>query len=89
MIQKIFVRSWGDCNSKVNVAINILVQGGLGIPCILKANMIAKETNKRILTHYLELVKQNYKDISPEKEIIVGSFLESEKRQKTGASNSK
>ena len=51
--------------------------------------MIAKEMNKRILIHYLELVKQNYKDISPEKEIIVGSFLEPEKRQKTGASNSK
>ena len=54
---------------------SFLVQRGLEILCMVKAKMIATE-NKCILAHYLEFAKQNYKDISPEKEIIVGSFLE-------------
>ena len=43
------------------------------------------EKNKHILAHYLEPVKQNYKDISPEKQIIVGSFLASEESKKDGS----
>ena len=34
---------------------SVLVQGGLEIPCIVKAKMIRTEKNKRILTRYLEL----------------------------------
>ena len=49
--------------------------------------MIAREKTKRILAHYLELVKQNYEDISPENETVVGSFLTSEESQKTEANN--
>ena len=40
--------------------------------------MIATEKNKRILAHYLDLINKNYKDLPPEKEIIVGSFFASE-----------
>ena len=47
--------------------------------------IIAPEKNKRILAHYLDLVKEDHKDISPAKEIIVGSFLASEESQKTEA----
>ena len=50
--------------------------------------MIATEKNKHILTHYLDLVNKNYKDIPPEKEIILGSFLASENSQESKASNS-
>ena len=50
--------------------------------------MIALEKNNHILIHHLELVKQNYEDIFPEKEIKVVSFLASEKSQKSEANNS-
>ena len=42
--------------------------------------------NKCILGHYLDLVNKNYKDLPPEKEIIVGSFLASQKSQECEAS---
>ena len=54
---------------------------------MVNMKMIAREETKRILAHYLELVKQNYEDISPENEIVVGSFLTSEESQKTEANN--
>ena len=50
--------------------------------------MVATEKKKCILTHYLDLVNKNYKDIPPEKEIILGSFLASENSQESKASNS-
>ena len=49
--------------------------------------MVATEKKKCILTH-LDLVNKNYKDIPPEKEIILGSFLASENSQESKASNS-
>ena len=49
--------------------------------------MITTEKNKCILVYYLEFVKQNYEDISPGKEIIVGSFLASEESKETEANN--
>ena len=67
---------------------SVLVQGGIEIPCQVKAEMIATEKNKRILAHYLDLGNKNYKDFPPEKEIIVGSFLASENSQESEASNS-
>ena len=67
---------------------SVLVQGGLEIPCQVKAEMIATEKNKRILAHYLDLVNKNYKDLPPEKEIIVGSFFASENSQESEAGNS-
>ena len=67
---------------------SVLVQGGLKIPCLVKAKMIAAEKNKRILSHFLDLVNKNYKDLLPKKEIIVGSFFASENSQESGASNS-
>ena len=36
---------------------SVLVQGGLEIPCMVKAKMIATEKNRCILAHYIELVK--------------------------------
>ena len=60
---------------------SVLVQGGLKIPCLVKAKMIATEKNKRILSHFLDLVNKNYKDLLPKKEIIVGSFFASENSQ--------
>ena len=54
---------------------SVLVQGGLEIPYIVKAKLIGTEKNKRILARYLELVNNNYVDVSPENEIIVGSFV--------------
>ena len=68
--------------------ISVLIQGGLEIPCQVKAEMIATEKNKHILAHCLDLVNKNYKDLPPEKEIIVGSFLASENSQESEASNS-
>ena len=56
---------------------SVLVQGVLEIPYQFKAEIIATEKNKRILAHYLDLVNKNYKDLLPEKEIIVGTFLAS------------
>ena len=50
--------------------------------------MIATEKNKHILAHYLDLVNRNYKDLPPEKEIIVGSFLVSENSQESEVNNS-
>ena len=50
--------------------------------------MIATEKNKHILAHYLNLVNRNYKDLPPEKEIIVGSFLVSENSQESEVNNS-
>ena len=67
---------------------SVLVQGGLEIPCQLKAEMIATEKNKRILAHNLDLVNKTYKDLPPEKEIIVGSFLASENSQESETNNS-
>ena len=71
----VFTKYFLDCGAIVTVKSfsthyrrSVLVQGGLEIHCMVKAKMIATEKNKR----YLELVKQNYEDISPEKEIIVG-----------------
>ena len=64
------------------------VQGGIKIPSMTKAKTIATEKNKRILVHYLDFVKCNYEDISPEREIIVGYFLASEESKKTEANNS-
>ena len=55
---------------------SVLVQGGLEIPCIVKAKMIATEKNKLILARYYELAKKSYVDVSPEREIIIGSFLD-------------
>ena len=43
--------------------------------------MIATEKNRRILSHFLDLVNKNYKDLLPKKEIIVGSFFASENSQ--------
>ena len=40
------------------------------------------------MAHYLDLVNKKYKDLPPEKEIIIGSFLASENRQESVASNS-
>ena len=54
---------------------SVLVQGGLEIPCQVKAEMIATEKNKRILAHYLDLLNKNYKDLPPEKEIHVFLFI--------------
>ena len=67
---------------------SVLVQRGLEIPCQVKAEIIATEKNKCILARYLNLLNQNYKDLPPEKEIIVGSFLASENSQESEASNS-
>ena len=41
----------------------VLVQGGLEIPCEVKAEMIATEKNQHILAHYFDLVNMNYIDI--------------------------
>ena len=38
--------------------------------------MIATEKNKLILARYYELAKKSYVDVSPEREIIIGSFLD-------------
>ena len=65
-----------------------LVQGGLEILCQVKAEMIATEKNKRIFAHNQDLVNMSYKDLPPEKEIIVGSFLVSENSQESKTSNS-
>ena len=54
---------------------------------MVQAKMITTEKNKRILVYYLEFVKQNYEDISPGKETIVGSFLASEESKETEANN--
>ena len=74
--------------AKLTSTHSVLVQGGLEIPCQVKAEMMATEKNKRILAHYLDLVNKNYKDLPPEKEIIVGYFLASENSQECKASNS-
>ena len=50
--------------------------------------MIATEKNKRILAHNLDLVNKTYKDLPPEKEIIVVSFLASENTQESETNNS-
>ena len=67
---------------------SVLVQGSLKIPCLVKAKMIATEKNKRILSHFLDLVNKNHKDLLPKKEIIIGSFFASENSQESEASNS-
>lgn len=36
---------------------------------MFKVKIIAMDMNKCILSHYLELVKQSYNDISPEKDV--------------------
>ena len=74
--------------AKLTSTHSVLVQGGLEIPCQVKAEMMATEKNKRILAHYLDLVNKNYKDLPPEKEIIVGSLFASEISQESEASNS-
>ena len=61
--------------AKLTSTHSVLVQGGLEIPCQVKAEMMATEKNKRILAHYLDLVNKNYKDLPPEKEIIVVLYL--------------
>ena len=61
---------------------SVLVQGGLEIPCQVKAEMIATEKNERSLAHYLDLVNKNYKYLPPEKDVIVVSFLASENTAK-------
>ena len=50
--------------------------------------MIATEKNKRIFAHNQDLVNMSYKDLPPEKEIIVGSFLVSENSQESEGNNS-
>ena len=84
-----------DCRAVVTAKLtsthhrrSVLVQGGLEIPCQVKAEIIATQKNKRILDHYLDLVNKNYKDLPPEKKTIVGSFLASENSQESEASNS-
>ena len=74
--------------AKLTSTHSVLVQGGLEIPCQVKAEMMATEKNKRILAHYLDLVNKNYKYLPPEKEIIVGSLFMSEISQESEASNS-
>ena len=74
--------------AKLTSTHSVLVEGGLEIPCQVKAEMMATEKNKRILAHYLDLVNKNYNDLPPEKEIIVGSLFASEISQESEASNS-
>ena len=49
------------------------VQGGLEIPCVVKAEMIGTQKNK-LLTQYLEIVLENYNEVPSEQEVIMGSF---------------
>ena len=64
-IPKIFARSWSNFYRKSNQPYwrVVLVQGGLEIPCEVKAEMIATEKNQHILAHYFDLVNINYIDI--------------------------
>ena len=64
-----------------------LVQGGLEILCHVKEEMMVIEKNKCILANNQDLVNMNYKDLLPEKEIIVGSFLVSENSQESKTTN--
>ena len=43
----------------------------------MEVKIVATEENKGVLARYYELGKQYYVDVSPEYEIIIGSFLES------------
>ena len=62
--------------SKTYYRRSVLVQGGLEIPCVIKAKMIGTVKNKEILARYLELVNNNYIDVQhTEKEVIVGYFV--------------
>ena len=90
-IHKIFVRSWSSCYAQLtstHYRRSVLVQGGLKIPCLVKAKMIVTEKNKRTLSHFLVLANKNYKDLLPKKEITFGSFFASENSQESETSNS-
>ena len=74
-------------STSTNYRKSSLVHGGLGIPYQVKVKMIATKKNKNILTHYLDFVDKNYKDLPPEKEIIVCYFLASKNSQESEARN--
>ena len=51
------------------------VQGGLEIPCVVKAKLIGTKKNKEILAKYLEMVPTHYIEPSSDEGVIIGSFL--------------
>ena len=53
---------------------SVLVQGGLEIPCTVKAKIIGTEKNKCILSKYLQLAHEMYAEPTPEQQIVVGHF---------------
>ena len=54
----------------------VLVQGGLEIPCTVKAKIIRTEKNKRILSKYFQLAHEMYAEPTPEQQIVVGHFFD-------------
>ena len=54
---------------------SVLVQGGLEIPCTVKAKINGTEKNKCILSKYLQLAHEMYAKPTPEQQIVVGHFL--------------
>ena len=57
-----------------------LIQGGLEIPCVVKAEMIGTQKNKLLLARYLDVASENYNDVPPEQEVIIGTFANNEKQ---------
>ena len=52
-----------------------LVQGCLKIPCVVNVKLIGTKKNKETLAKYLEIVQNNYTELSSDEDAIMGSFL--------------
>ena len=51
------------------------MQGCLKIPCVVNVKLIGTKKNKETLAKYLEIVQNNYTELSSDEDAIMGSFL--------------